>query len=118
MVLAQCDFRLLCQSLFGFVVATQPAGQSAYRSWPGVPAPPSGHVGQEKPGRFIAEISLYIGGWQAGTPRQDGSEEEAQSRTLQPHSLATAAPVNELPPAASPRTTIQHFIMLYSKRLH
>ena len=69
----------------------QPAGQSAYFSKPGLLAPASGQVGQEKPQLLIAEISLSIGGWQAGTPCQEGLEDDAHSRTSQPHSLALAS---------------------------
>ncbi|MCM5689745.1 helix-turn-helix domain-containing protein [Sinorhizobium meliloti] len=38
----------------------------------------------------MAEISRFIGGWQAGTPLQEGLEDEAHNRTWQPHSLAVA----------------------------
>ncbi|WP_245582551.1 helix-turn-helix domain-containing protein [Neorhizobium lilium] len=52
--------------------------------------PASRQTGQSKPGFFIADINRFIGGWHAGTPRQVGSDEEAHSRTSQPHSSALA----------------------------
>jgi hypothetical protein len=67
--------------------------------------PASGQVGQSKPGFFIAEIRRFIGGWQADTPRQDGLEDEAHSRTSQPHSLAAAEAGGTAAVRNSPRTT-------------
>ena len=68
----------------------RPDTQHTFFSYPGLPVPACGQVGQEKPHPRIAEINRYMGGWQAGTPRQDGFDEDAHRRTSQPHSLADA----------------------------
>jgi hypothetical protein len=53
----------------------------------------------------MAEMSRFIGGWQADTPRQDGLEDEAHSSTSQPHSLAAAGAGSTAAVKSSPTTT-------------
>ncbi|WP_168255614.1 hypothetical protein [Rhizobium leguminosarum] len=58
----------------------------------------------------MAEINFSIGGWQLATPRHDGLDEAAQSKTSQPHSLACADVVARPPKAIVAIIARRYFI--------